>query len=170
MSTPPAPLSVRRAGDDELSTIGAVTGDAYAADGLFAHESGYEADVRDAHSRHADGEIWVAEVEGVVVGSVTYCPPGSFHRELARDDEGEFRMLAVSPAARRGGIGQALVEKCIERAREEGLRAIVICSMREMTSAHRLYDRMGFVRDPDLDWSPAVNVILLAFRLPLRAE
>ncbi|SJN19146.1 hypothetical protein FM114_01830 [Luteococcus japonicus LSP_Lj1] len=37
-----------------------------------------------------------------------------------------------------------------------------------MTSAHRLYRSLGFVRAPELDWSPRHDVHLIAFRLGLR--
>ena len=33
--------------------------------------------------------------------------------------------------------------------------------------AHRIYERLGFRRTPDLDWSPVEGVDLLAFRLDL---
>jgi hypothetical protein len=37
--------------------------------------------------------------------------------------------------------------------------------MTSMTAAHRLYARLGFRRDPGLDWSPVPGVDLVAFRL-----
>ena len=51
----------------------------------------------------------IIPVEGdEVLGCVTCCPPGSPWRELAGEHEGEFRMLAVAPAARGRGAGAAL--------------------------------------------------------------
>ena len=85
---------------------------------------------------------------------MTFCPVGSPYREIGRDDEGEFRMLAVSPAARGRGVGQALVELCLRRARELGYAGIRMSTMDRMTSAHRVYERLGFVRAPQDDWSP----------------
>jgi len=40
-------------------------------------------------------------------------------------------------------------------------------SLAEMTAAHRLYGRLGFVRAPELDWEPVPGIVLLGFRLPL---
>ena len=37
--------------------------------------------------------------------------------------------------------------------------------MAEMTDAHRVYGRLGFLRAPEDDWSPVPGVDLLAFRL-----
>jgi hypothetical protein len=37
-----------------------------------------------------------------------------------------------------------------------------------MEAAVRLYKRMGFTRDPGLDWSPAPTLTVKGFRLSLR--
>jgi ribosomal protein S18 acetylase RimI-like enzyme len=60
-------------------------------------------------------------------------------------------MLAVAPAAQRRGVGESLVRACIERARATGRRRIVLHTGDWMTTAHRLYERLGFERDPSLD-------------------
>ena len=99
---------------------------------------------------------------------MTYCPPGSGYRELATGpDQGEFRMLAVAPTARRGGIGRALVERCVARSRDLGHRELLLCSASTMRAAHRLYAALGFVRAPEHDWRPLPRIQLLGFRLPL---
>jgi hypothetical protein len=36
-----------------------------------------------------------------------------------------------------------------------------------MTAAHRIYERLGFTRIPERDWSPVPGVDLLAYRLDL---
>ena len=36
-----------------------------------------------------------------------------------------------------------------------------------MTTAHRIYERLGFVRLPTRDWSPIAGVDLYAFALDL---
>ena len=43
----------------------------------------------------------------------------------------------------------------------------MISSLPDMAAAHRLYARLGFRRDPDLDWHPLPDVLLVAFRLDL---
>jgi ribosomal protein S18 acetylase RimI-like enzyme len=76
-------------------------------------------------------------------------------------------MLGVSGRARGLGIGTALTVRCIERSRELGLNRLVMSSATYMVSAHRLYERLGFVRLPDRDWSPIPGVDLYAFALDL---
>jgi GNAT superfamily N-acetyltransferase len=77
------------------------------------------------------------------------------YRELAGPGEGEFRMLAVDPSARRRGLAKALVGRCRDRCRELGLDGLVLCTLEEMAPAHALYRSLGFRRDPGLDWEPA---------------
>ena len=94
---------------------------------------------------------------------MTTCPPGSPWREIARPDEGEFRMLSVAPGGQGQGVGAALVEHVLDHYRRAGARAVVLSSLVEMTSAHRLYARHGFTRLPERDWSPVPDVHLIAF-------
>ena len=160
---------IRLATDDDLSDIGEMTVRSYVHDALLEHSDFYADRLRDAASRAADSELWVAvdRADGRVLGSVTFCPTGSSYRELARDSEGEFRMLAVDPSARGRGVGTALAEHCIERARDLGFDALVLCSSTPMTTAQWIYKSLGFVRDPSLDWSPVPGVDLMGFRLDL---
>jgi ribosomal protein S18 acetylase RimI-like enzyme len=158
---------VRRARPQDLAAVGRITVEAYTHDGHLATDADYMAELADAATRAREAELWVADDDGTVVGSVTYCLPGTPFAELAQDDEGEFRMLSVAAQARGRGIAEALVRTCIQRSRELGHRALVLCSMKEMATAHRLYDRLGFERLPGRDWSPVPGVDLEAFILPL---
>jgi ribosomal protein S18 acetylase RimI-like enzyme len=161
-------VQIRLASPDEYAVVGDLTVEAYTADGYLGESDDYADHLRDATSRAVDAELWVAADDSGVLGSVTYCPPGSRWCELATEpDQGEFRMLAVAPAARRAGVGRALVELCIARSRTLGHRELVMCSLEEMTAAHRLYGRLGFVRAPELDWEPVPGIVLLGFRLPI---
>jgi ribosomal protein S18 acetylase RimI-like enzyme len=163
-----AGFEMRLAVPAEYGVVGDLTVDAYAADGFLDGTDDYADTLRDAASRAAHAELWVAADATGVLGSVTYCPPGSRYCELATGpDQGEFRMLAVAPRARRGGIGRALVEHCIARSRSLGHRELLLSSSSSMVAAHRLYDALGFVRAPELDWRPLPTVDLLGFRLAL---
>jgi ribosomal protein S18 acetylase RimI-like enzyme len=163
-------LVIRPAHDGELAAIGALTLDAYAADGFLTAEDGYAEDLRDAAGRAREAELYVAVGEdGRLLGTVTYCPAGSDYQEVAAGPrEGEFRMLAVAPEARRQGVAEALVRLCVERSEELGYDAVVLSSMAGQVQAQRLYARLGFRRTPDLDWRPRPEIELLAFRLDLR--
>ena len=58
------------------------------------------------------------------------------------------------PAAQGRGIGELLVTTCLDRARAAGKRRMVISTDPRMTAAHRLYERLGFRRLPERDWTP----------------
>jgi GNAT superfamily N-acetyltransferase len=163
-------VTVRPAHTDELPEVGELTVAAYAADCLLDDNDRYAAHLRDAVTRHREAEIYVALLDGredVLAGTVTFCPEGSPWREVAQPGEGEFRMLAVSPAARRRGVAAALVGTCVERSRELGCTAVVLSSLPVQRGAHRIYERLGFRRLPDRDWSPYDGVELLGFGLEL---
>lgn len=160
-------VTVRRAEAADLGAVGRITVEAYHGDGFIDAGDDYLTELADASTRAREAEVWVAVEGGEVLGSVTFCSPGTPFAELAQAGEGEFRMLSVAPAARRRGVAEALVVRCIERSRELGHHALVLCSMREMTTAHRLYERLGFHRLPERDWSPGGDIELLAFIRPL---
>lgn len=72
-------------------------------------------------------------------------------------------MLAVAPAARGRGIGEALTRAVLDRAAQLGLRGITLSTSQDMTAAHRLYERLGFRRTPDRDWKPNKFVQLITY-------
>jgi ribosomal protein S18 acetylase RimI-like enzyme len=163
-------VRVRPAHTSELAAIGELTVAAYDADGVLTDDDPYREHLRDAVTRAREAELYVAvldDLPDVIAGTVTFCPHGSSWAELAQAGEGEFRMLAVASEARRRGVAAALVGVCLQRSAELGYSAVVLSSLPTQQSAHRIYERLGFRRTPDLDWSPAAGVELLAFRLDL---
>jgi ribosomal protein S18 acetylase RimI-like enzyme len=161
-------VEIRLAGPEDLEAAGRVTVDAYRDRGFLGNaERGYELRLADTGGRARDAELYVAVEDGEVIGCVTFCPNGSSWGEIAEEGEGEFRMLGVTPWASGRGIGRALTERCLERSRELGYHSVVLSSLPGMTTAHRMYESLGFTRCPDRDWSPAPGVLLWAYRLDL---
>jgi ribosomal protein S18 acetylase RimI-like enzyme len=155
-------VDIRPPRPDELAAAGVVTVAAYRAHGMAL--SGYVDQLADTKRRYREAELLVAvDPAGTVLGTVTFCPAGSSWREIARDDEAEFRMLAVDPAAQRQGLGRALVAACLDRARAQGFRGLVLSTPRHNDGAHRLYEQLGFGRDPGRDWTPVPGVELIAY-------
>jgi len=159
--------TIRLARPDEYDEVGELTADAYASDGFIPEGSDYGLTLRNTADRAEKAELWVAANDTDLLGTVTFCTPGSVYGELAEAGEGEFRMLGVSPQARGLGLGTALSVHCVERSRELGYHRVVLSSASYMTGAHRIYERLGFVRLPDRDWSPHPGVDLYAFALVL---
>lgn len=163
---------MRRAEAADFPGVARLTVAAYEADGQLKGENGYADVLADVARRAAHGEVLVAvdEVAGDLLGSVTFVLPGSPYAELSGPGEAEFRMLAVDPAAQGRGAGVTLVEACVSRAAGLGCSAVVICVRSGFAeSARRLYERRGFVRLPERDWSPFPGVDLLALRLTVPA-
>ena len=158
-------MEIRLVRDEELAEVGRLTAEVYLGDGFLAEGDAYVAELVDTARRARDAEVWVAVDGDRLLGSVTFTPVGSAYREIGHNDEGEFRMLAVSPAARGRGVGNALVELCLRRSRELGYAGARMSSMDRMTTAHRVYERLGFTRVPEDDWEPEPGVHLLAYAL-----
>jgi GNAT superfamily N-acetyltransferase len=109
-------------------------------------------------------------VERRILGSVTLTIGGGPYFEWDPEADGDcgFRMLAVDPEVQGRGVGPRLVAECLERARAAGCRRMIIGSTEWMTTAHRIYERIGFRRAPQLDqqWG---DIRGLCFVLDLRA-
>ena len=164
-------IVIRPAESDDYAAIAELSVLAYADDGQLAEGVGghYAARLRDVAGRAKDASLLVAvDADGTVLGSVAICLPGSPLAEINRPGELEFRMLAVHPDAQGRGVGRALATACVDRARELGSRAVVICTRDEVGKpAQAMYRSMGFTRIPDRDWNPIANVQLLAWELAL---
>ena len=161
-------MRIRRARPDDLASVGDVTVAAY-AEFAGADTADYVHHLRDAATRDREAELWVATPDDTeeILGSVTLCPPGSPWREIARDGEGEFRMLSVAPSARGRGVGAALLDLVVEHFRSQRASRVVMSTLPTMRTAHRIYERAGFVRLPERDWSPMASVDLIAYTLEL---
>jgi ribosomal protein S18 acetylase RimI-like enzyme len=158
---------VRVARPEEYERVGELAARVFLDDGFLPADHMYLAMLRDAASRAAKAELLVAEDgAGQVVGSVTFATGGSPYSE-AEPGEASFRMLVVDPAARGRGVGEALVRACIERATRAGARVLRLSTLPEMHAAHRLYERLGFTRTPERDWTPVGGVRLRTYALPL---
>jgi ribosomal protein S18 acetylase RimI-like enzyme len=161
-------MQIRRALPEDLDAVGEVTVAAYAE---FSDDDtdDYVHHLRDAATRDREAELWVATPDDSeeILGTVTITPAGSPWREISREGEGEFRMLAVAPAARGAGVGASLVALVVDRFRREGASAVVMSTLPRMRAAHRIYERAGFAREPARDWSPVPGVDLVAYRLEL---
>ena len=161
------PTTIRNARSDELAAVGALTVAVYRAERLAPED--YSASLADAETRARHTDILVAvDEQNRLMGAVALVLHGGPYAELAlAQDEAEFRMLAVGPEARGRGVGTALINECLTRARAAGKRRMVISTGDTMFAAHRRYEALDFRRTADLDWSPLPGVQLLAYVLEL---
>lgn len=114
-------------------------------------------------------ERMVAEIDGVIIGSVALFSPEIKAYEGLLDDEmdyPELRMLAISPQARGKGVARALINECIQRAKEKGFLSMGLHTADFMEDAIKLYGYLGFERLPQYDFEPTNDgIIVKAFRI-----
>lgn len=99
-----------------------------------------------------DGGLLVARLEGSVSGAVilngSCCADYGtvpWRVACAADGAGVLHLMAVDPAARGRGVGDALLRAAARLARERGLEAVRLDTFDFNGPAVRLYERNGFV-------------------------
>ena len=134
----------------------------------------YLQDILDLEGRASASDLLVAELGGELVACVSYYAPGaqvsypsdsfSVHWPV---EWASFRLLAVAPTARGSGLGRALTEACIERARSQGAPCVGLHTTAPMAVARAMYERMGFARSPTYDFHPSDEIVVEAYALEL---
>jgi putative acetyltransferase len=146
---------VRPVVDADADGLIALIGAAYAEHpGCVLDLPGVDADlVAPASSaRVRDVAWWVVVEDDVVVASVAHGPLVAVEGRDA--PEMELKRLYVARSHRRRGLASALVASVVERADERGAAALFAWSDTRFVDAHRMYERLGFVRSAftrDLD-------------------
>jgi GNAT superfamily N-acetyltransferase len=95
------------------------------------------------------GEVIIAELQQTFAGAVAYFGPGRPKAPFFDQSWPIIRMLVVDPAFRGKGIGYALTNECIARAKRDGSPLIALHTSPIMTVALPMYLRMGFVKAYD---------------------
>jgi ribosomal protein S18 acetylase RimI-like enzyme len=88
------------------------------------------------------------DVLGIVIVGTHLNP----YRQVATEDEVEMQLLGTAPDARGRGVGEALCRAFEARAREDGFRKAVLSTQPMMHAAHKLYAKLGYIRNPARDW------------------
>ncbi len=144
-------MTIRPATSEDFAAVSDMTTAAYVTAGHVHPSSSYAQTLADVSARQEG--LYVAEAQGKVVGAVNIVPPGSEQGQVAYDNEGEFRMLAVDPQHQGQGVGRALVQFALQTAHTQGCTRVAITTMASMTAAQAMYEAMGFHRAPERDWN-----------------
>ena len=152
-------LAIRPARPADRGTIARLTLAAYREYASVMEPSAWNAldqAIRSSLTDDANVTRFVAELDGSIVGSAAlYAPDTAAYGDfISLTPWPEVRLVAVDPAVRGRGVARALVEECIRRARESGATTLGLHTSRSMRAAKRLYEQMGFVRDPEHDFQP----------------
>lgn len=154
---------VATARPEQYAEVGELTARVYATEGWG--EGDYLDALRDVAGRAAQSHVLVALLAGRIVGAVAVATRGGEFAEQAGSGEAVVRMLVVDPAARGLGIGDTLMRACLDLARRDGCSAVRLSTQPGMVAAHRIYERLGFVRIPGQDWRPVPELLLWAYVL-----
>jgi ribosomal protein S18 acetylase RimI-like enzyme len=161
---------IRPVRPEEYEALGELTVAAYRSlPDVMGHQDAYDRQLRDVARRAATSCVLVAVgPEGELLGGVTYVrgPDDPYSEELTEGEAG-MRMLAVDPSRQGQGIGRALTQACLDRAREAGRERLVLHTGGWMPAAIRLYEKLGFVRKPQIDFAPAPGIDLIAYSFNL---
>ena len=166
-------LSIRDARQDELDAISQVLLSAYHEYALrYTRKEweGYSRNIADVRSRTGSGELIVADLQGRIVGAVTFYPIGSKSGDPWPQGWAGIRLLAVDADARGIGAGRALMEECVRRCRERGIDALALHTSEFMAVAKGMYERMGFVRRPEFDYHPRPDYVIMAYCLDVKGS
>lgn len=87
--------------------------------------------------------LLVAEVEGEVAGYLYARMEPRSYNEL-RDACGAIHDVFVDDAARRKGVGEALLREAMKRLKERGAPRVVLLTAVQNEAAQRLFARVGF--------------------------
>jgi ribosomal protein S18 acetylase RimI-like enzyme len=119
----------------------------------------------DFHESLRTGATFVACKGDAIVGTVAVFDHDG--EGITLPGEAEVFRLAVAKAARRQGVGRALVERCHEEAQARGAQAMALWSSPHQTAAHGMYESMGYRRVPARDSMLEDGREQLVFRLEL---
>ena len=101
-----------------------------------------------------------------IVGSVLLYPPLANAYDGGEVDTPvpEVRLLAVLPRVRGQGVGTALMDECVRHASRMGATQLGLHTMEVMQAAVHMYERMGFVHMPALDFRPSEGILVKGYR------
>ena len=138
---PTPKIEVRLGEPGDAPSIAAVLRDSFKeyrplyTDGGFAATTPTGKQIR---NRWHEGPVWVALLDGAIVGTVSAVPKG----------EGLYvRSMAVLPSARGHGIGELLLGGVESFAVTHGHKQLFLSTTPFLARAIRLYEHWGFTRD-----------------------
>jgi ribosomal protein S18 acetylase RimI-like enzyme len=133
-------IQVREAGPEDAADIARVLYESFIEFRALYTDDGFTATTPTTEQiliRMAEGPVWVASRDAVVLGTVAAVVKG--HRLYMRG-------MAVLSAVRGLGVGVQLLDQVERRSRAEGCRSVFLSTTPFLSGAIRLYERAGFQR------------------------
>jgi GNAT superfamily N-acetyltransferase len=177
MSSSASGWSIRQARPDDFAALGQLLVSAYAAlPGMPSPEDWpayYEmlANVATRAANPAFTLFVAADDNGKLLGSIDYIDDLTQYgvsTVATITDAAGVRLLAVDGACQGQGVGKALAKFCIEHAQRTSKARIILHTTRLMQTAWTMYEGLGFVRFPEIDFR-VEHVDVFGFRLEFAA-
>lgn len=146
-STAPGVVTVREADrPGDLGAVAALHGVLYTREyGMDATMEAYVAAgmaelalARAVEGTPAPGRLWVAELDGRVVGAT------GLVRAEERPGWGQLRWVILDPVARGRGLGRRILDLALAEARARGYEGVLLWTITGLDAAHHLYAEAGF--------------------------
>jgi len=139
------PFTLRDYAEPDRTLVNALALEAFEQ---FKHEYDdwptFRSKISDMAALAGSGEIIVATLGEQLIGAVAYVGPDKPRAAFFRPEWPIMRMLVVSPSARGQGVGRALAEECLRRARRDHAKYFALHTSPIMSVALPMYLRMGF--------------------------
>jgi GNAT superfamily N-acetyltransferase len=113
---------------------------------------------------NAAGRLLVAELDGQLVGTATYLPPGPREYKRVPQEWAVIRGVGVHPAWRGRGVARRLSERCLDMARADNAPTVGLHTAAMFHPARRLYESLGFTQQHDFQH---LGVQFWIYALPL---
>lgn len=106
--------------------------------GLGWEPDGADIDVVEVEKYYRQGEFWVVEHQGAVVGTAAYYP-------IPRGEKAvEIRKMYLQPQVRGVGLGRFLLRSLETRVADKGFRQIWVETASVLVEAVKLYEASGY--------------------------
>ena len=104
-----------------------------------------------------------------IAGTLAFSASDGFVMTRIAGDEAEILTIAVAPAARRGGVGSALLYEAARHTQQMGARTMFLEVGESNATAMALYKRLGFreVGRRKSYYGPSDDALILRADLPL---
>jgi putative acetyltransferase len=131
-----------------------------AAIGVDLCFQGFEEELRTLPGKYAPpkGGLFIARIAGVAAGCVALRP-------LDLPGVAELKRLYVRSSARGSGLGLALTQTALTRAREGGYAHVRLDTLPSMQKAQKLYRELGFREIEPYTFNPVPGVTYMQLEL-----